>query len=116
MNIAAADQPRLDAAEGAEWTERTIDLAPEAGVTRVLMHVVAMQYASEETRERMAAHAARVGARATDDAPFAWLRFEADPDFDEQGSLRLTLWPGGQEEVLALGDTHGEQIRWMRKG
>ena len=29
-------------------------------------------------------------------------------------SLRLTLWPGGKEEVLAIGDTHGEQLRWLR--
>jgi hypothetical protein len=72
-----------------------------------------MQYAGEETRERIAAHAASVGARATDRAPFAWLRFEADPDFHEQGSLRLTLWPSGNDRVLAVGDTHGEQLRWM---
>ena len=87
---------------------------PEAGVARVLFHAVAMQYASEETRERIAAHAARVGAQANAGAPFAWLRFEADPEFDEKGSLRLTLWPSGREEVLAIGDTHGEQLRWLR--
>ncbi len=78
------------------------------------MHVVAMQYASEETRERIADHAACVGAQATDGAPFAWLRFEADPEFDERGSLRLTLWPSGSEEVLAIGDTHGEKLRWLQ--
>jgi hypothetical protein len=94
--------------------ERTIDTKPEAGVARVLMHAVAMQYAAEETRERIAAHAARVGSQSTDGAPFAWLRFEADPEYDEKGSLRLTLWPGGREEVLAIGDTHGERLRWMR--
>ena len=88
---------------------------PEAGVARVLFHAVAMQYASEETRERIAAHAARVGAQANAGTPFAWLRFEADPEFDEQASLRLTLWPGGQEEVLAIGDTHGERLRWLRQ-
>ena len=49
--------------------------------------------------------AARVGAVATDRSPFAWLRFEADPDYGERASLRLTLWPTGWERVLALGDT-----------
>ena len=107
-------RPRLDRVEAAEWTERTIDLAPEAGMTRVLMHAVAMQYAGQETRERIRAHAERVGGHATAQAPFAWLRFEADAEFDNQGSLRLTLWPGGTEEVLAIGDTHGEHLRWIR--
>ncbi len=114
LEIAAGEPPRLDAAEAAAWTERTMSTKPEAGVARVLFHAVAMQYASEETRERIAAHASRVGAQASAGAPFAWLRFEADPEFDEQGSLRLTLWPGGQEEVLAIGDTHGERVRWLR--
>jgi hypothetical protein len=113
IDIAAAEPPQLDRAEAAEWTERTIGLAPEVGITRVLMHAVAMQYAGQETRERISAHAGHVGRRATDDAPFAWLRFEADPEFDDQGSLRLTLWPGGTEEVLAIGDTHGERLRWV---
>jgi hypothetical protein len=114
LEIAASAPPHLDRAEAGAWTERTIDVKPEVGVARVLMHAVAMQYASEETRERITAHATCVGAQATDDAPFAWLRFEADPEFDERGSLRLTLWPGGEEEVLAIGDTHGEKLCWLR--
>ena len=62
---------------------------------------------------RLAAHAARVGTAATDRSPFAWLRFEADPNYGERASLRLTLWPGGQERVLALGDTHAEKLHWL---
>ena len=46
-------------------------------------------------------------------SPFAWLRFEADPAYDRQGSLCLTLWPAGGERVLALGDTHAERLRWL---
>jgi hypothetical protein len=114
MDVAAADPPRIERAEAAEWTEAALDPgAAEAGLARVLMHAVAVQYAPEETAARIAAHAARVGAAATDEAPFAWLRFEADPEFGERGSLRLTLWPGGGERVLALGDTHGEATRWL---
>jgi hypothetical protein len=114
INIAAADPPHLDQAEAAAWTEAV--LRPdevEPGVVRVLMHAVALQYASEETAARIAAHAKQVGARTTSQSPFAWLRFEADPAYGEQGSLRLTLWPGGGERVLALGDTHGEKLHWL---
>ncbi len=114
MDVAAADPPRIERAEAAAWTEAALGPdALEPGVTRVLMHAVALQYAPEETTARIAAHAARVGAAATGEAPFAWLRFEADPEFGERGSLRLTLWPGGGERVLALGDTHGEALRWL---
>ena len=77
------------------------------------MHAVALQYAPEQATARIAAHAARVGAAATGRSPFAWLRFEADPEFGERGSLRLTLWPGGSERVPGLGDTHGEEPRWL---
>jgi hypothetical protein len=109
--LAAADPPRIDRADAAEWAERVIDPEPEPGLVRVLMHAVALQYAPEETRARIAAHAARVGERATDAAPFAWLRFESDPD-EEEGRLRLNLWPGGEEAELAAGDTHAERLRW----
>ena len=91
--------------------ERVIDPEPEPGIVRVLMHAVALQYAPEETRARVKAHASQVGGRATDEAPFAWLRFEADPD-EEKGRLRLSLWPGGEEAELATGDTHAERLRW----
>jgi hypothetical protein len=76
------------------------------------MHAVALQYAAEEVTRRIAAQAARLGEAASEEAPFAWLRFEADPAYDEQGALRLTLWPGGEEHVLAIGDTHGERLEW----
>ena len=114
IGVVAADPPRIERAEAAAWTEAALDPgAAEAGVARVLMHAVALQYAPEQTTARIAAHAARVGAAATDRSPFAWLRFEADPEFGERGSLRLKLWPGGGERVLALGDTHGEKLRWL---
>jgi hypothetical protein len=113
IEIAARGPAPIDAADAADWTERTIQVEPEKGAIRVLMHAVALQYAPDETRERVAAHAARVGAGATADAPFAWLRFEADPEYGEKGSLRLTLWPGGTERVLALGDTHAERLHWL---
>ncbi len=114
IGVATADPPLLDRAEAAEWTEASLDPATaEAGVARVLMHAVALHYAPEETMSRIAAHTARVGAAATQRSPFAWLRFEADPEFGEHGSVRLTLWPGGGERVLALGDTHGKALRWL---
>ncbi|WP_043832644.1 DUF2332 domain-containing protein [Muricoccus aerilatus] len=114
IDLAAAEAPRIERADAAAWAEETLDpQGGEEGVARVLVHAVALQYAPAETVARLAAHAARVGAGATERSPFAWLRFEADPAFGERGSLRLTLWPGGKERVLALGDTHAEALEWL---
>src|SRR4028118_1248215 len=99
-------------ARGAAGPQRGARAARRGRRARVRGRAVALQCAREETTSRIAAHAARVGAAATDEAIFAWLRFEADPEFGERGSLRLTLWPGGGERVLALGDTHGEKLHW----
>jgi hypothetical protein len=114
IDIAGIHPPRLDRAEAATWAETVLDpVAAEPGIARVLMHAVALQYAPQEVVARVAAHAARIGAAATDRSPFAWLRYEADPAYGERASLRLTLWPDGRERVLALGDTHGERLHWL---
>lgn len=99
----------IDCAEGADWVERRIELAPVAGITRVLFHSVVWSYLSESSRERIRAHVRRAAATATGEAPLAWLRFElADPP-----ELRLTLWPSGDEIALAHAHPHGSWVRWL---
>ena len=44
LAIAADDPPRVDKADAADWIEASLALAPEPGVTRVVMHSVAFQY------------------------------------------------------------------------
>lgn len=111
IGIALAYPPRIDAGDAAGWTERMLDPAPRPGVIRVLYHTIAYQYFPAETQARIRAHAAKVGANATADAPFAWLRMEADPDFDQKPSIRLTLWPGGAERVLGTVHPHGTNLQ-----
>ncbi len=99
----------IDSAEAAEWVERRIELAPVPGITRVLFHSVVWSYLPEGSRERIRTHLHRVAATATSEAPLAWLRFElADPP-----ELRLTLWPPGDETVLAHAHPHGSWVRWL---
>ena len=43
--------------------------------------------------------------------PLAWLRFEGVPT-----ELRLTLWPGGDDSVLAATDPHATRITWREGG
>jgi len=111
IDIALANPPRIDTADAADWVEQVIDTAPKAGVTRVLYSTIAFQYFPAVSQARIRAHAAKVGAQASLQAPFAWLRFEADPEFDNKASLRLTTWPDGTERVLALGHPHGTSLK-----
>lgn len=107
--IAAADPPPVDQMDASDWVERTIDHEPRTGVHRVLMHSVTFQYFSEEGKRRVTAHAGKVGAQATKEAPFSWLRLEQTKGPFE---LRVITWPNGEDQVLALCHAHGATIAW----
>lgn len=109
IDVALSFPVAIDSAEAADWVERRIEIAPVAGITRVLFHSVVWSYLSEGSRDRIRAHVSRAAAAATGEAPFAWLRFElADPP-----ELRLTLWPSGDEMLLARAHPHGTWVRWL---
>jgi hypothetical protein len=111
LAIARADPPALDRGDAAEWVERQIRAEASAGVTRVVMHSIAFGYFPVETRERISRHLGGVGAAATDETPLAWLRYELEPG-DESPTLRLRLWPGGADTLLARADAHGRTVSW----
>lgn len=110
IGIARQNPPKLDRAEAADWTEQRF--RGRSGMTSVLMHSIAMQYFPAASRERIARHMHDTGARASDGAPVAWLRFEIADDEAARPTLTLTLWPGGIERVLATGSAHGHWIDW----
>jgi len=105
---ALADPPTVDAADAGEWVEARFPVEPTSGVTRVLFHSVTWMYLPASTQSRIGFHIGRAGAVARSDAPVAWLRFEANPS----PGLRLTLWPGGEERLLADAHPHGTWVRW----
>ena len=108
-----ADPVALDAGDAAAWVEA--EVAPLAGTASVVFHSIAWQYFLVATQARIAAHLETQGAATTADAPLAWLRYE----FDASGSvgapptLRLTLWPGGEDRLLAHAHPHGASVRWL---
>jgi hypothetical protein len=65
---------------------------------------------------------ASAGEDATRDEPLAWLRFE-HPDTGDpvatgwsrigKPEVRLTVWPGGDERLLAVSSAHGPPVRWL---
>lgn len=111
LAIAADHPPRVDKADAADWIEAVLALAPEPGVTRVVMHSVAFQYFGAEAQARVARHIESAGAAADAAAPLAWLRFEKEPDADRY-SLRLRTWPGG-DSLLAWTHPHGRKLTWL---
>lgn len=112
LRLAAADPPRVEQDDAADWTEANISVAPVAGVARVVMHSVAFQYFPAEAKQRIARRMAEAGVNASTDAPLAWLRFEKE-EGDRQTSLRLKLWPTGEDRLLASCQAHGSAIEWL---
>lgn len=112
LAVALTDPPTLDRGDAADWIEGKLVVAPTSGRTQVVLHSVAFQYFPAETQARVAAAIGAAGAEAGPDHPFAWLRFEKLPE-DEAYSLRLRLWPDGEDRLLAWAHPHGSSVRWV---
>ncbi len=112
LAIAAKEPPDVAKADAADWLETTLVAAEEPGVARVVLHSVAFQYFPAETQERIARHLDMVGSAATADAPVAWLRYETERH-QSTPTLRLRIWPGGEDRLLAHADPHGRKVTWL---
>ncbi len=111
IKLALVNPPQLEKADAADWVETNISLNPEPGVARVLFHSIAFQYFPEEAKQRITAHMARAGAKATLKTPLAWLAFETSPK--DGPALTLKLWPGGKTRLLARADAHCKKVNWL---
>jgi hypothetical protein len=109
IDIARRVPVQLERAEGRAWIERELQEAAP-GTATVVFHSVVMPYLTHEQREAFAATVAASGERASHDAPIAWLRMEYG---GEECELRLTLWPGGEERLLATCGFHGMHTVWL---
>jgi hypothetical protein len=107
---AAQVQASVVRARAAEWVRDQLD-APARDVATVVFHSIVMQYLDRGERGDFEAALREAGAYSTTAQPLAWLRMEpADPNDTE---VRLTLWPGGEERVLAYAGYHGDPVRWL---
>jgi len=99
-------------ADAADWTEAHAHPAP--GLATVVYHSVFIQYPPAEIQARIRAAIAAAGAAATAEAPLAWLSMEPDPE-NLAGAMevRLTLWPGGEDRLLARVHPHGASVAWL---
>jgi hypothetical protein len=100
----------VEAADAVDWTWRTA--RPKAGAVTVLYHSVFWQYMPAASQAALTEAIANLGASASPEAPFAWLRMEPPPESLADMEVRLTLWPAGEDRILADVHPHGAWVRW----
>jgi hypothetical protein len=83
---------------------------PAPGRTTVLFHSIVEQYLSEGELTSFHRSVDEAGRRATPAAPLAWLRMEPNGD---RAAVRLTLWPGGEDRLLARSGYHGTPVELL---
>nr|WP_295662212.1 DUF2332 family protein [Polymorphobacter sp.] len=111
MAAFADDQAMLDAGDAAPWVEQHVALRP--GTATVVYHSIAWQYFPRHTQSRVTAHLTRLAAAATTISPLAWLRCEFAQPNAPRPTLRLTMWPDGEDRLLAYGHPHGATVEWL---
>ena len=113
LSVAATTPATVEQADAAEWLEARVDERPrDDGIATVVYHSVVWQYLPRETQRQMKATFEAAGAEATRDAPLAWLRMEPSPDPQRAAQVRLTVWPGGEDRLLATSGFHGRPVRY----
>ena len=108
----ARDLPVHVEKEGIEtWIERKL-AEPAPGKATVVFHSLVWIYLTEDVKTKTSAVMEEAAAKATEDAPLSWLRYELGPDL-VRCELRLTSWPDGEERLLATGDVHLAPVTWL---
>ncbi len=103
LEIGARVPAQIENADAGEWAAAALS-EPEPGSATVLFHSIVLAYLSEESWAQLESAIHGAGARATPDAPFAWLWMEPA---DELADVRLKLWPGGEERLIARAGYQG---------
>jgi len=106
MDLAAEMPLEVERTGAAEWVAKCL-AEPREGVATVVFHSIVMLYLPEAERLEFEGTIEAAGRRADAAAPLAWLRMEAAGD---RAEVRLTIWPGGEERVLARASYHGDLV------
>ncbi|WP_375458131.1 DUF2332 domain-containing protein [uncultured Enterovirga sp.] len=113
LAIAVAEPPTLDRGDAGDWLEWQLASQPTPGLARVVAHSVAFQYFPAATQRGISALIEEAGEAATSASPLAWLRYETDSDHGGRTTLRLRLWPDGDDALLAFADPHARSVHWQ---
>jgi hypothetical protein len=113
ITLIRADYPMLEKGDAADFVELRLREPQAANTTRVLMHSIVWQYLPPETQQRITTAMEAAGTAATVDRPLAWIAFEADREL-KQHAVRLRIWPGNVDVVIAIAHPHASWIIWSR--
>lgn len=106
----ALQDAELDQADAIDWLEHRLDA--KDGQLHLIYHTIAWQYFPTEVQAHGTAMIEAAGARATEQAPLAWLRMEADGDAPG-ARFSLRYWPEDITVELGRVDFHGRWIDWQ---
>jgi hypothetical protein len=106
LEVASEEPVRLDHQAAAEWTRQMLAERTPGKATTVY-HSIVSQYLSDDERAAFHDQIRAAGARASIEAPLAWLRMEPA---DDRADLHLTIWPGGEDRHLARVGYHGDPV------
>jgi hypothetical protein len=109
IEVARRVPAQVEQANAADWIEAAL-AERVSGVATVAYHSIVWQYLSNADRARFQRTMAMAGRAATHDNPLAWLRLEPAGDVAE---VRLQLWPGGEDRLLARSGFHGKPVHWL---
>jgi hypothetical protein len=115
LDIAAKHPVEIVKQDAGKFLASCLKRKSRDGVARVVFHTIVLQYASPETRAAIKQTLAAAGARATEEAPLARFSMEHEKP-DQPATVRLTLWPGGEERVIGQCDSHGAWVEWKEIG
>lgn len=105
LAIAHAHPPKLSCGDIADWLPRELSRPADAGVCRVVVHAMSLQYCGAATRAKVDA------ALAAADIPIARIGFEWTQARDAV-HLTLTTYPDGRTRHLATCHAYGHWMDW----
>ena len=108
--VASADPPALLAQSADDWLQARLGESMPGHVCVVFQSIMWM-YVSKAVRAKITTLIHEAGARATENAPMAWLRLEGSGV--KEAELHLQLWPGDEDRLLARAHYHGDWVRWL---
>ncbi|MHA6720335.1 DUF2332 domain-containing protein [Sphingomonas sp. RS6] len=104
--------PEVDCGDATAWLPAQLALPQPAGVCRVVMHSMVLQYLPAAAREIVTDTIHEAARAATSERPLAWVGFEWTPTRSEV-RLSLSYFPGGEDRrVLGICHPYGNWVDW----
>lgn len=112
IEIARTVPREIEKKHAADWLKGRLR-RPVEGSATVVFQSALWPYLSEREHRRVTRLIEAAGKRSSEVAPLAWLRLEAERN---RFQLRLRIYPGFKEQVIATSQAHAPSVRWLFKG